>query len=182
MYYAIVWVYMTVRQVNVFDAKNFCHHISQLTQLISRNILHSERFDHMIYIEQGEESLPHIISNLREESMQQFVSGIHDPHDILQNRSEQDICFDSKDLIYRERNAVDLHDQRDSKGQMSFISLREVFPNDHLQLARNVLNQLPAKFPANSVAPCNEVWNIWNRTFGLTLVQLHVLSTIQQLH
>ena len=72
--------------------------------------------------------------------MQQIVSGIHDPHDILQNRSEQDICFDSKDLIYRERNAVDLHDQRDSKGQMSFISLKEVFPNDHLHLARSILD------------------------------------------
>ncbi len=60
----------------------------------------------MIHIEQGEESLPQIISNLREESKQQIVSGIHDPHDILQNLSKQDICFDSKDLIGRERNAV----------------------------------------------------------------------------
>ncbi len=48
----------------------------------------------MIYIEQGEESLPQIISNLREESLQQVVSGIYDPHAILQNLSEQDMCFD----------------------------------------------------------------------------------------
>jgi hypothetical protein len=52
MYDALVWVYITLRQVNVFDAKNFCHHISQLTQLISWNIPHPERFDQMIYIEQ----------------------------------------------------------------------------------------------------------------------------------
>ncbi len=63
---------MAVKQASVFDAYNFCHHISQLTQLISGNISHPERFDQMIYIEQGEESLPHIISNLREESLQQI--------------------------------------------------------------------------------------------------------------
>ncbi len=91
---------MTVRQASVFDANNFCHHISQLTQLMSGNIPHPERFDQMIHIEQGEESLPPIILNLREESLQQSVSGTHgDPHDIPQNLSEQDICFDSKDLI-----------------------------------------------------------------------------------
>ena len=71
MYDAIVWVIMTVRQASVFDANNFCHHISQLTQLMSGNIPHPERFDQMIHIEQGEESLPHIISNSREESLQQ---------------------------------------------------------------------------------------------------------------
>ena len=126
MYDAIVWVYMTMRQVKEFDAKNFCHHISQLTQLITGNIPHPERFDQMIYIEQGEESLPHIISNLWEESLQQSVSGTHDPHDILQNLSEHDICFDSKDLIRRERNVVNLYHQRDSKGQMSFIRKRDM--------------------------------------------------------
>ncbi len=47
--------------------------------------------------------------------MQQIVWGIHDLHDTLQNLSKQDICFDSKDLIRKERNAVDLYDQRDSK-------------------------------------------------------------------
>ncbi len=49
---------------------------------------------------------------------------------------------------------------------------KEGFPKDHLQLEES------SKFSA----PCNEVWNIGNRTFGLTLVQLHVLSAIQQLH
>ncbi len=62
-----------VRQAIIFDANNFCHHIFQLTQLISGNIPHPERFDHMIYIEQGEESLPHFFSNLQEESLQQSV-------------------------------------------------------------------------------------------------------------
>ncbi len=152
--------------MSVFDADHFCHYISQLT-----NVPHPERFNQMIYIEQGEESLQHIISNLQEESLQQVVSGTYDPHAILQNLSEQDIFFDSKDLIHRERNAVDLYDQRDCKGQMLFISFNEGFPNDHLQLARNVLNQLPVKFPAKSVAPYNEVWSLGNRTFGLTLVQ-----------
>jgi hypothetical protein len=45
VYDAIVWVIMIVRQASVFGAKNFCHHISQLTQLISGNIPHPERFD-----------------------------------------------------------------------------------------------------------------------------------------
>ncbi len=60
---AIVWVIMTVRQASVFDANNFCHHISQLTKLISRNIPHPEHFDQMLYIENREESQQHIISN-----------------------------------------------------------------------------------------------------------------------
>ena len=55
MYDAMVWVFMTVRQASVFDANIFCHHISQLTQLMSGNILHPERFNQMIHIEQGEE-------------------------------------------------------------------------------------------------------------------------------
>ncbi len=104
----------------------------------------------MIHIEPGEESLPHIISDLREESLQQIVSGIHDPHDLLQNLSEQDVCLDSKDLIHWERNAADLYDQRDSRRQMSFISFKEGIPNDHSvgKMARNILNQLQVKFPA----------------------------------
>ncbi len=73
MYNAIVWVILTVRQAILFDANDFCYHISQLTQLISRNIPRPERFDQMMYIEQEEESLPQIISNLREEFLQQIV-------------------------------------------------------------------------------------------------------------
>jgi hypothetical protein len=38
--------------------------------------------------------------------------------------------------------------QRDSKGRNLFISFKEGFPKDHLQLSRNVLNQLLVKFPA----------------------------------
>jgi hypothetical protein len=65
---------------------------------------------------------------------------------------------------------VDLYDQRDSKGQKSFISFKEGFPKDYLQLARGVLKQLPVKFPASSIAPSNEVWIIGDRIFALMLV------------
>jgi hypothetical protein len=67
-----------------------------------------------IYNEQGEELLRKIISIFQEdsESLQHF-SGIYDPIAILQNLPEQDRCFDSKDLIDLERNAVDLYIQRD---------------------------------------------------------------------
>ena len=113
-----------------------------------------------------------IVSIPREESLLQIASGIYYQNAILQNLSERDICFDSKDWIDRERNAVDLYDQRDSKGQMSFISFREELPKDHLQLARNT-NQLPVKFSANSVArlaPSKEVWNTGDRIFVQILV------------
>ncbi len=45
----------------------------------------------MIYIEQGEESLLQIISILPEEFLDQVVSGIYDPRDILQNLFERDM-------------------------------------------------------------------------------------------
>ncbi len=79
---------------------------------------------------------------------------------------------------------MDLYDQVDSKGQILFISLKEGSPKDLLQMARNVLYQLPVlvKFPANSVVPCNEVWSIGDRSFVQILVQLLMLSTIQQLY
>ncbi len=32
------------------------------------------------------------------------------------NMSEQDLCFDSKEFIDRERNAANLYDQRESLG------------------------------------------------------------------
>ena len=79
---------------------------------------------------------------------------------------------------------MDLYDQRDRKGQMSFISFTEELPKDHLQLVRNTLYQLPVKCSVNSVArlaPSNEAWNIGDRTFAPILVQLHALTAIQQL-
>ena len=76
---------------------------------------------------------------------------------------------------------MDLYDQRDNKGQMSFISFKEGIPKDHL-IGKERLKSAASKVSSISVAQCNEVWNIGNRTFGLTLVQPHVLSTIQQLH
>jgi hypothetical protein len=126
----MLWFNTTI-QATVFDANNFCHRISQLTQLTSGNIPHPVRFDQMIHIEQREESLQHI------------VSGIYDPNAILQNLSEHDIFFDSnlKESIDRERNAIDLFDLRDSKGEMQSICSQEGLPIDHdLLLARNVLN------------------------------------------
>ena len=95
----------------------------------------------------------------------EIISGIYYHNAILQNLSEQDTCFGSKDLIDRERNAVDLYDQCDSKGQMSSSSF----------------NQLPARFPANSVAPSNGVWKIGDRIFAPILVHQHALTAIQQL-
>ena len=82
--------------------------------------------------------------------------------DYKQNEVVQELQM--KDVLCT-RKAVDLYDQRDSKGQMFFSSF----------------NQLPAKFPANSVVPSNEVWNIGDRIFALILVQQHVLTAIQQL-
>ena len=77
------------------------------------------------WIKQGEESLQLIVSIFREESLQQIVSDIYDPNAILKNVAERDVCLDSKDLIDSERNAVDLNDQLDSKGQISFIGFKE---------------------------------------------------------
>ena len=136
MYNARFWFLTTIIHAIVFDANNFCHRISQLTQLTS-----PERFDEMKYVEQREESLQQIVSITREESLPQIVSGNYYHNAILQNLSEQDICFDSKDLIDRERNAVDLYDQRDSKGQMSFssrISCQQSFQQIQLRQAMNL--------------------------------------------
>ena len=115
-----------------------------ICQLIS-----PERFDQMKHVEQRKESLLQIVSIPSEESLPQIVSDIYFHNAILQNLSKQDTCFGSKDLIYRERNAVDLYDQRDSKGQMSFSSF----------------NQLQTRLPENSVALSNEVWNIGDRIY-----------------
>ena len=160
MYNARFWFLTTIIHAIVFDANNFCHRISQLTQLTS-----PERFDQMNYVGQREESLQQIVSIPREEFQTQIISGIYYHNAILQNLSEQDTCFGSKDLIDQERNAVDQYDQWDSKGQMSFSSF----------------NQLPTKLPANSFAPSNEVWNIGDRIFAPILVQQHALTAIQQL-
>ena len=144
---AMFWFFTTIQAI-VFDANNFCYRISQLTQLTS-----PERFDQMKHVEQREESLHQIVSD----------NCYHNA--ILQNLSDQDACFESEVVIERGRNAVDLYDQRDSKGQMVFSSFI----------------QLPAKFPANSVVPSNEVWNIGDRIFAPILVQQHALIAIQQL-
>ena len=65
---AMFWFYTTI-QALVFDANNFCHRISGLTQVTS-----PERFDLMKYVEQREESLQQTVSIPREESLQQIVS------------------------------------------------------------------------------------------------------------
>ncbi len=76
------------------------------------------------WIKRGEESLQQIISIFLEDFLLQIVSGIYDPNVILKNLSQHDACFESKDLIDLERNAVDLYDQLNSKGQMSFTSFK----------------------------------------------------------
>ncbi len=63
---AMFWFNTTTIHATLFDANIFCHRISQLTQLTSGNISHPERFDQMLYIENGEESLQQIVSTLRE--------------------------------------------------------------------------------------------------------------------
>ncbi len=118
MYNARVW-FTTMLLVIVLDANNFCHQISQLIQLTS-----PERSVQIKYIEQREESLQQIVSIPREESLPPIISGIYYHDAIHQIFSEQDICFGMKDSIDRERNAMDLYDQRDSKGQMSSTSFK----------------------------------------------------------
>ena len=67
MYDAIVWEIMTVRQASAFDANNFCHHISQLTQLISGNIPHPERFNQMTLLSK-EKNHCHILSRIHKKN------------------------------------------------------------------------------------------------------------------
>ena len=153
IYDEIVWFYTTVSQVSVFDANDFFDRISPLVQLTRRNIPYWQRFDQMIYTEQNS---------------------------IIQNLSEHDICIDRKDLIDRDQNAMNLYNRCDSKGQTPFISSTEGLPWDHdTQLARNVLNQ-QKKFPAYFVSQSNEIWNILDKIFVPTHVQLHSLHAIQQ--
>ncbi len=76
------------------------------------------------WIKQGAEVVQQIVSVLREESLPQIVSSIYEPNAFLKDLSEQDICLVNKDLIGCERNAVDLNDQSDSKGQVSFTSFK----------------------------------------------------------
>ena len=75
MYNARVW-FTTMILAIVLDANNFCHQISQLTQLTSPELL-----DQIKYIEQREESLLQIVSIPREESLplcvgHQFEHGV----------------------------------------------------------------------------------------------------------
>ncbi len=63
---------------------------------------------------------------------------------------------------------------------MLFISFKEGIPKDH-SVGKEHLNSAAGKVSSISLAQCNEAWSIGNRTFGLTLVQTHVLSVIQQL-
>ncbi len=84
-----------------------------------------------------------------EVSLPQIVSSLYAPNAILKDLSERDICLVSKDLIGSERNAVDLNDQRDSEGQISFTSFKiwnildKIFVPIHVQLhALSAIQQL----------------------------------------
>ena len=70
MYNGRVW-FTTMLLAIVLDANNFCHQITQLTQLTS-----PERLDQIKYIGQREESLQQIVLIPREESLLQIVSGV----------------------------------------------------------------------------------------------------------
>ncbi len=94
-------------------------------------------------------------------------------------------CSNLKELIDRERNAMDLFDQGDSKGQKLSISSQEGLSIDHdIPLARNVLNKLP-EYPALIVLS-QKIWNILDKTF-VPILSIHVqwnalqVSTIHQL-
>jgi hypothetical protein len=137
--------------LRVLDANNFCHQISQLSQLTS-----PERPDQIKYIGQREESLQQIVSIPPEESLPQIVSSIYCHDAIHQIFLEQDICLGMKDSIDLERNAMDLYDQRDNKGQMLFNSVKEGF--------QNILDQLP-EFSA-SIVLSNENLNILDKIFA----------------
>ncbi len=88
----------------------------------------------MMYIEQQEESLPQIVTIQREKILQIIFLGTYNPIATPQNPSEQDFYFDSKGLIALVRNAIDLYDQSDSKGKMSFIGFKG---KDRLKSAAN---------------------------------------------
>jgi hypothetical protein len=144
LYERLCWIYITVKNTLVDDHVGNTYHLSELTKISEGRIPYPEQFAYKLHygqksllqdlrmkdvlrtkwIKQGKESLQQVVSIFREESLLQIVSGIYDPNAIVKNLSEQDICFDSKDLIDSERNAVDLNDQRDSKGQISFTSFK----------------------------------------------------------
>ena len=134
IYKRLCWICITVN-THVHDHVGNTDHLSDITELSEGRILYPEQFANkpdyeqksllqdlrlkdVLYtrtnwIKQGEESLQQIVSIFREESLLQIVPGIYDPNAILKNLSEQGICFDSKDLIDSERNAVDQDDQRE---------------------------------------------------------------------
>jgi hypothetical protein len=146
IYKRLCWIYITAITVNtlVYGQVGNTYHHSELTELLGGRIPSREQFANKLdyeqksllqdlpmkdvlrtnWIKQGLEFLQQIASFFREETLQQIVSGIYDPNAILKNLSDQDICSDSKDLIDSERNAVDLNDQRDSKGQILFTSFK----------------------------------------------------------
>jgi hypothetical protein len=96
---------------------------------------------------------------------------------IFQNLSNQDICFNSivKEVIDLERNATNLFDQHDSKGQTPSISSQEGSPIDlDIPLARTILNKLP-ECPALLV-PTDDIWNILDKICVPIHVSLHALS------
>ncbi len=155
--------------VIVYDHIGNTYHLSELTELLEGRIPYPEQFANMLdyeqkpmlqdllmkdllrtnWIKQGEEFLQQV-SIFQEASLQQIVSSIYYPNEILKNLSEQDICFDSKDMIDRERNSVDLNDQRDSKGQKILFTsfkiwniLDKIFVLIHVQLhALSAIQQL----------------------------------------
>jgi hypothetical protein len=85
-----------------------------------------------------------------------IVSGIYDPNAILKNLSEQDIYFDSKDLIDSKRNAVGQDNQPDSKGKMSSNSFKEEYPKEPLYIIGKECPKSAARTPSISRAEAAE--------------------------
>ncbi len=67
---------------------------------------------------------------------------------ILQDLSGQDACFDSnlKILIDQERKAMNLYDQRDSKGHMPFVSSKGEWCNIQNQLQESHALSVPSNY------------------------------------
>jgi hypothetical protein len=120
IYKRLCWICINVKTL-VYDHVGNTYQLSDLTELSEgripnpaqlykkpvfeqKSLLQDLRMIDILYtrtnwIKQGEESLQQIVSIIREEFLPQIVLGIYDPNVILKNLSEQDMCFDSKDLI-----------------------------------------------------------------------------------
>ncbi len=158
MYDSIILVFMTVRQASIFDANHFCHHISQLTQLMSGNIPHPERFDQMIHHHHHSSLLKYILS--KEKNHCSILSRIHEKNPCSKVPQVPTTLMISSRICLNKIYALTVKTWF-AKKEMLQIYMISVTAKDKsrlsaskkgvlktIQLARNILNQLPVKFPA----------------------------------